>query len=134
MATPGVARVFRPEELHPMPQTPDPILRAASLSYVAGRSGDLIVALKPYWIYGDTTIGGTTHGSANSYDQRVPLIFYGFGIHPGIFLTSASSADIAPTLAYLCGITLARVDGHLLTDAVASNSSANAPARVTSPH
>jgi predicted AlkP superfamily pyrophosphatase or phosphodiesterase len=121
-STPGVLRVFRPSELHPLPQTPDPILRAASLSYVPGRSGDLIVALKPYWIFGEAAGGGTTHGSANSYDQRVPLLFYGFGIHPGIFLTTASSADIAPTLAYLCGITLARVDGHLLTDAVAPNS------------
>jgi predicted AlkP superfamily pyrophosphatase or phosphodiesterase len=120
--------------LYPLPQTPDPILRAASLSYVAGRSGDLIVALKPYWIFGEAGGGGTTHGSANSYDQRVPLLFYGFGIHPGIFLTTASSADIAPTLAYLCGITLARVDGHLLTDAVAANSQTTAPARTPSPH
>ena len=135
-ATPGVLRVFRPEELHPLPQTPDPILRAASLSYVPGRSGDLIVALRPYWIVGNSPNDGTTHGTANSYDQRVPLFFYGFGIRPGIFLTSASSADIAPTLAYLCGITLARVDGHLLTDAVETKSPATtpAPARGSNPH
>ena len=133
-ATPGVLRVFRPEELHPLPQTPDLILRAASLSYVPGRSGDLIVALNPYWIFSNTPNDGTTHGSANSYDQRVPLIFYGAGIHPGIFLNTASPADIAPTLAYLCGITLARVDGHLLTEAVAPNSQTSAPARAMSPH
>ena len=133
-AIPGVARVFRPEELHPLPQTADAMLRAASLSYVPGRSGDLIVALKPYWIFGNANGAGTTHGSANLYDQRVPLIFYGAGIHPGIFLNNSSPADIAPTLAYLCGITLARVDGHLLTDAVAPNSAAPAPARATTPH
>jgi len=133
-ATAGVTRVFRPEELHPLPQTPDPILRAASLSYVPGRSGDLIVALKPYWIFGEAGGGGTSHGSANSYDQRVPLFFYGSGIHPGIFLSGSSPADIAPTLAYLCGITLARVDGHLLIDAVAPNSQMPAPARITNPH
>jgi arylsulfatase A-like enzyme len=132
-ATPGIARVFRPEELYPLPQTPDPILRAASLSYVEGRSGDLIVALKPYWIFGEAAGGGTTHGSANLYDQRVPLLFYGAGIHPGIFLSGASPADIAPTLAYLCGITLARVDGHLLTEAVAPNSQTSAPGRTTTP-
>jgi len=116
-AVPGVARVFRPEELLPVPQTPDPLLRAASLSYFPGRSGDLIVALKPYWIFASND--GTTHGTANLYDQRVPIIFYGAGIHSGNFLSNASPADIAPTLAYLCGITLARVDGHLLLDAVA---------------
>jgi predicted AlkP superfamily pyrophosphatase or phosphodiesterase len=133
-STPGVSRVFRPEELHPLPQTPDPILRAASLSYASGRSGDLIVALKPYWIFGETGAGGTTHGSANLYDQRVPLLFYGAGIHPGIFLSGASPADIAPTLAYLCGITLARVDGHLVTDAVTPNSQTPAAARAATSH
>jgi predicted AlkP superfamily pyrophosphatase or phosphodiesterase len=128
-ATPGVARVFRADELCPMPQTPDPILRAASLNYVPGRSGDLIVALSPYWIFGTTD--GTTHGSANAYDQRVPVMFFGAGIHPGIFLSTASPADIAPTLAYLCGITLARVDGHLLVDAVAPSSQSSS--RPTNP-
>jgi predicted AlkP superfamily pyrophosphatase or phosphodiesterase len=114
--TPGVLRVFRSEQLYPLPQTPDPILRAASLSYVPGRSGDLVVALKPYWIYMDP--GGTTHGSAYSYDQRVPLIFFGWGIRRGTYLDASSPADIAPTLAYLCGITLARVDGHVLANAL----------------
>jgi hypothetical protein len=131
--TPGVARVFRPQELRPLPQTPDPILRAASLSYFPGRSGDLIISLKPYWIFSDAA-GGTTHGSANLYDQRVPIIFYGAGIHPGIFLNNASPADIAPTLAYLCGITLARVDGHLLTDAVTPDKQASSMPRATHPH
>jgi len=28
-------------------------------------------------------------------------------------------ADIAPTLAFLCGVTLARVDGRVLTEALA---------------
>ncbi len=133
-ATPGVSRVFRPEELRPLTQTPDPVLRAASLSYVPGRSGDLIVALKPYFIFGEPTGGGTTHGSANLYDQRVPLMFYGMGIHPGMYLSNSSPADIAPTLAYLCGITLARVDGHLLTDAIATSASTSVPTRAASPH
>jgi hypothetical protein len=109
------------------------MLRAAALSYVPGRSGDLIVALKPYWIYSNANNQGTTHGSANSYDQRVPMFFYGAGIHPGIFLSAASPADIAPTLAYLCGITLARVDGHLLTDAVAPEKQSNSSRRTTNP-
>jgi predicted AlkP superfamily pyrophosphatase or phosphodiesterase len=121
--TSGVLRVFRAEQLYPMPQTPDPILRAASLSYVPGRSGDLVVALKPYWIYMDP--GGTTHGSAYSYDQRVPLIFFGRGIRRGTYLDASSPADIAPTLAYLCGITLARVDGHVLANAISEQTQAS---------
>lgn len=136
--TPGVLRVFRPEELYPLPQTPDPILRAESLSYVRGRSGDLIVALKPYWIFSDPGAGGmsgagTTHGSPYLYDQRVPLIFYGWGIHHGAFSGAASPADIAPTLAYLCGITLARADGRVLVDAVAQSANATEPSHTAHP-
>ena len=131
-STPGVLRVFYPDQLDPMPQTPDPILRAASLSYVAGRSGDLVIALKPYYIFAETgtasaPAGGTSHGTANSYDQRVPLIFYGYGIRGGIYLDQASPADIAPTFAYLCNITLARVDGHVLTSSIAPQSPATPP-------
>jgi predicted AlkP superfamily pyrophosphatase or phosphodiesterase len=133
-AVPGVARVFRPEELHPLPQTPDPMLRAAALSYVPGRSGDLVIALKPYWIFSNTANDGTSHGSAYLYDQRVPLIFYGAGIRPGRFLSNASPADIAPTVAYLCGITLARVDGHLLADAVMPDKQTPSPRRTTNAH
>lgn len=122
-STPGVLRVFRSEQLYPLPQTADPILRAASLSYVPGRSGDLIIALKPYWIPSEVSASGmasdgTTHGSPYLYDQRVPVIFYGAGIRPGAYADTSSPADIAPTLAYLCGITLARVDGHVLANAV----------------
>ncbi|MGH9592150.1 MAG: alkaline phosphatase family protein, partial [Bryobacteraceae bacterium] len=122
---PGVARVFRAEQLYPMPEIADPILRAAALSYVPGRSGDLIIVQKPYWIFSEpvpkgATGGGTTHGSPYGYDQRVPVIFYGWGVRPGMYLDAATPADIAPTLAYLCRITLAQPDGHVLAAAIAA--------------
>jgi predicted AlkP superfamily pyrophosphatase or phosphodiesterase len=121
---PGVFRVYTAQQLFPLPQTPDPILRAESLSYVPGRSGDLVVVLRPYFIFGTpgtaaAPAGGTTHGNPYLYDQRVPILFYGWGIRSGKYAGAASPADIAPTFAYLCGVTLARVDGHVLTDAVA---------------
>src|SRR5262249_58892193 len=71
-AVPGVARVFRDDELRDPAAARDPLQRAAALSYVAGRSGDLVIALKPGWMLAPT---GTTHGSANIEDQRVPLLF-----------------------------------------------------------
>jgi hypothetical protein len=55
------------------------------------------------------------------------------GIHSGRFLSNASPADIAPTLAYLCGITLARVDGHLLIDAVTPEKQSPSTPRATNP-
>jgi len=42
----------------------------------------------------------------------------GFGIQPGEYFQSITPADIAPTLAALCGITLASRDGHILSEAL----------------
>ena len=59
-ATPGIARVFRSEQVRDGATSKDPARRAAALSYFPGRSGDLIIALKPGWMFGPT---GTTHSS-----------------------------------------------------------------------
>ena len=56
---------------------------------------------------------GTTHGSANGDDQRVPILFLGHGIKPGKYQQAASPADLAPTLAGLCGFSM-KAEGHPL--------------------
>ena len=61
---------------------------------------------------------GTTHGSAYGYDTRVPLLLMGSRITAGEYLQAASPADIAPTLAYLAGITLPRAQGRVLVEAL----------------
>ncbi len=124
-AIPGVARVFRTEDLANHPATDDPFVRAAGASYFPGRSGDFFVVLKPYWqpefAGRDGKRGyGTTHGSPYFYDQRVPIFLLGFGIKAGEFQNAATPADIAPTLAALCGITLAPRDGRVLSEALAA--------------
>ena len=43
----------------------------------------------------------------------------GDGIQPGQYHAEATPADIAPTLAELCDITLLSRDGHVLADALA---------------
>src|SRR5262249_20194183 len=100
---PGIAHVYRADELTNATTAKDGSLRAAALSVVAGRSGDLILAPKPGWMIG---ANGTTHGSANPDDQRIPILFFGAGIKPGKYEDAASPADIAPTLADISGITL----------------------------
>jgi predicted AlkP superfamily pyrophosphatase or phosphodiesterase len=112
---PGVGRVFRPEQLRAGADSADPLLRAASLSYVPRISGDLLFALKPGWI---SVASGTTHGTANIYDQRVPVILMGPGIRPGEYRDAVTPADIAPTLATLVGITLRRAEGRSLNAAL----------------
>lgn len=124
-AIPGIARVFSAEDLANRPATDDLLLRAAAASYFPGRSGDFFVVLKPYWqpefIGRDGKRGyATTHGSPYLYDQRVPIFLMGFGIKPGEFRNAATPADIAPTLAALCGITLAPRDGRVLSEALAA--------------
>ncbi len=118
--TPGVARVFQSEKLAKHKPTQDRIERAASFSYFSGRSGDIVIALKPYWIYSEPTAGGTTHGSANEYDQHVPVLLYGWGVRHGAVENAVSPVDIAPTLAELCGFRMHRTDGHSLARLVAN--------------
>ncbi len=115
----GVARVLRSEDLAARRATPDWVERAASLSYFAGRSGDLTVLPKPYWFFAEEAYSiGTTHSTPYGYDARVPIFLMGRGIRPGEYLTAATPADIAPTLAFLCGITLAPRDGRVLAEAL----------------
>jgi predicted AlkP superfamily pyrophosphatase or phosphodiesterase len=115
---PGVARVFRADELaHPFAEAEDPIERAALDNFFAPRSGDFIVVPRPYYVFGSGS-GGTTHGGAYGYDQNVPLFLIGQGIRPGQYLTVSGPVDIAPTLAFLCGITLSATEGRVLNEAL----------------
>jgi predicted AlkP superfamily pyrophosphatase or phosphodiesterase len=122
---PGVARVYRAEEVQDRPASASPLRNALAASYFAGRSGDLFLLPKPYWAMDYSAAGaarhyGTVHGTPYFYDQHVPILLMGFGIRPGEYWTAATPADIAPTLAALCGITLAPRDGHVLADALKS--------------
>jgi predicted AlkP superfamily pyrophosphatase or phosphodiesterase len=124
LAQPGVAEVFRAEQLQNRPATRSPTRSAMANSYFPGRSGDLFIVPKPYWLLDGTPAGkarsyGTGHGVPYNYDQHVPILFMGFGIRHGEYLDAVTPTDIAPTLASLCGITLASRDGHVLGQALA---------------
>lgn len=116
---PGVARVFRGDQLPGRRDSPDPVERAAALSYFPGRSGDLILIPEQNWFF---VMGRArtvaTHGTAHPYDARVPLIFYGAGIRPGKYAQPATPADIAPTLAAMAGITMTEATGRVLHEAL----------------
>ena len=134
-SVPGIETVYRSEELNDLPATQSPLRSAEAASYFPGRSGDLLFVPKPYWPYDFFSPGppqyGTTHGTPHYYDQRVPILLMGWGIQPGEYFNPATPADIAPTLASLCGITLSSRDGRVLDEAlkkrdVASRSTAAA--------
>lgn len=120
---PGVRAVYRAEELSGENKTYSQTRTAVELNYYAGRSGDLYILQKPYWLTESSAEGskrptGAGHGSPYDYDQRVPLVLMGFGIRPGEYFDEATPADIAPTLGALTGITLARHDGRVLAEAL----------------
>ena len=114
-STPGVHRIVWTDEMAAAPAD-DATLAAVRRSFVAGRTGDVTLIYEPHWIPQST---GTTHGGPWEYDQRVPLLFYGAGIRPGRYATAAGPLDLAPTLAQVAGIKLARADGRALTEALA---------------
>jgi predicted AlkP superfamily pyrophosphatase or phosphodiesterase len=110
-STPGIARVIRTDQAATAASSGNRLLKAAALSYTPNLRGELILALKAGWISGAI---GTTHGSANTDDQRVPVVLYGAGVKPGRYGDGATPADIAPTLADICGITLPAAQGRVL--------------------
>ena len=111
----GVRRDLHVGRTRERGEASDAQLRAAALSYVAGRSGDLIISPKSGWMFAGK---GTTHGSASPDDQRVPMVLFGKGIKPGRYDVTASPADIAPTLAAIVGIPLPKAEGRPLKEAL----------------
>lgn len=71
--------------------------------FSARRSGDVVVWLEPHWLPMWSPTLRTTHGSAYSYDTRVPLIWHGWGIPSGRSAEPVQISDIASTLAVLLG-------------------------------
>jgi arylsulfatase A-like enzyme len=110
---PGIARVLPGAGLERERTSTDLIVRAAALSAVPGRSGQIVIVPKPYYIIG--AADATTHGTSHEYDQHVPLIFFGAGVHPGHYDMPSSPADLAPTLASRIGLAMPGADGVALT-------------------
>jgi len=115
-ALPGIREVYTRDDLAADRFDDDPIGRRYAHSFNPERSGDLIVSVKPYWII---QANGTTHGTTFGYDAHVPLLLMGKGIVPGEYLAPAEPTDIAPTLAFLAGVTLPSVRGRVLAEALA---------------
>jgi predicted AlkP superfamily pyrophosphatase or phosphodiesterase len=129
-AIPGVDRVLRKDMLSD--RSSDPIVRAAALTKFEGRSGDLIIIAKPNWPIGGRAVAEAgSHGAPYDYDQRVPVILFGGGIKAGRYERAVTPADIAPTLARVAGIQMAKAEGRVLTEALRpdlpSNDAAAAP-------
>jgi predicted AlkP superfamily pyrophosphatase or phosphodiesterase len=117
LEVPGMDRVLRADRLSDT--SSDRVVRAAALSHVPARSGDLILVSKPNWYFGPRgDAAGTTHGTAHPYDRRVPVILLGRGIKAGRLTQAATPADIAPTMAQVMGVKLPKAEGRVLREAL----------------
>jgi predicted AlkP superfamily pyrophosphatase or phosphodiesterase len=88
-------------------------LERLKLSYVPGRSGDILIAFKPRVIFAEGPMLAT-HGSPHDYDRRVPMIFW--GVSKGRRVSQpVRTVDLAPTLAEILGIRPSEaIDGKVL--------------------
>jgi hypothetical protein len=99
---PGVARAYTRTELTG-PCTDDEDDRVWK-SYHPGRCGDVVVVLKPYWIWAMPFLGGTNHGTPYAFDTHVPLLVYGLGIPAGIHKETVPPQAIPAIFAHRLGI------------------------------
>ena len=113
---PGVWRVHTRDELLRAAAGPDPVARAAARSAFAGRSGDLVLIFKPYWI-GSLPMLAASHGSPHQYDTRVPVLLYGGRIAPGRHAVPGDAAGRRTDAGRRWrGVTLPQADGRVLSE------------------
>jgi predicted AlkP superfamily pyrophosphatase or phosphodiesterase len=82
------------------------LTRSILRSYYAPRGGDVVLWTLPSYFwgkYGEKDVG-STHGTYYRYDSEVPVFIAGPGIRPGRY-GLREMVDVAPTLAYLLGLT-----------------------------
>ncbi|HEX7190949.1 MAG TPA: alkaline phosphatase family protein, partial [Thermoanaerobaculia bacterium] len=99
----GVAGAWTNSELNvPNPQASG-VEFAMRNAFRADRAGDVLVALKPGWIW-NFGPAGTTHGQPVEDDMHVPVMLYGRGITPGTYSNTAAPTDLAKTLGALMNV------------------------------
>jgi predicted AlkP superfamily pyrophosphatase or phosphodiesterase len=120
MSTGLVEKVYTHSDLMAT-QSSDPQMRLFQNAFFQPRSPHLNVLVKKY-VYLNSQVGGTGHGTAHDYDRHIPIVFMGEKIKPGIYQAECGPEDIAPTLAHLLGLTYPReYDSRLLLEMLTVN-------------
>jgi hypothetical protein len=99
---PHIARVYTDSDFDQTSDyDDDEITFAMRLSYLHGRSPDLMILPEPCYTF---AAAEASHGTPYEYDTHVPVIFLGSGIRPGHYAGRIAPNDIAPTLSHLIGV------------------------------
>jgi predicted AlkP superfamily pyrophosphatase or phosphodiesterase len=114
-----VAKAYLPEDLLARPVSSGTYDEVFRRSVYPGRSGDVLVLLKPGVFLADDETS-TGHSTPYDYDSRVPMIFLGAGIRPGSYDGPILTTCLAPTLGRLLEIPFAPgADSRVLEEALA---------------
>ena len=102
----GIVEVFSAIDLAAGRLPPGtPFLMQVQETFYADRSPDLLLVVRPYWMFEARRAATSTHGSPHPYDSQVPILFYGpRWAGTGKVDTRVEVVDIAPTLARIMGV------------------------------
>ncbi|MFN4006471.1 MAG: alkaline phosphatase PafA [Chitinophagaceae bacterium] len=98
---PAIANAFAIDEMMKTPLNEKQKSMLAN-GYFPTRCGHIQVILKPGYVEGKNT--GTTHGIWNPYDSHIPLVWYGWGVKPGVTRRETHMTDAAATIATMLRI------------------------------
>ncbi len=111
---PGITAAHTNTELSNGLRAAEPNGLAIERSFRGDRSGDLLVVLKPGWVWSNGKDKGTTHGQPYDDDARVPLLAWGPGVSPGVYGGRVSPISIARTVGALFGFDVGEPDADVL--------------------
>jgi arylsulfatase A-like enzyme len=125
-ARPGVRAAYTNTEIIDGLPATDPLSLPIARGFRADRSPDVVVYLKPGWIFRKEP--GSTHGEPNDDDSRVPLLAWGPGVRTGSWNIRVSPLSIARTVGALFGFDAGAADAEILEPVLGRDEKARAPA------
>jgi hypothetical protein len=124
---PGVRTAYTNTEImNGLPAT-EPLALVIERAFRADRSPDVLVYLKPGWIF--RTESGSTHGEPVDDDARVPLLAWGPGVRAGSWAIRVSPVSIARTIGALYGFEAGAPDAEVLQPVLGRDEEMRSPAR-----
>jgi arylsulfatase A-like enzyme len=123
---PGVRASYTNTEVGDGLAATEPLGLAIERSFRADRSPDVVVYLRPGWIFRKEP--GTTHAEPTDEDTRVPLLVWGSGVRPGSWSVRVSPLSIARTVAALYGFEAGTRDAEVLAPVLGRDEEVRSPA------
>lgn len=112
----GVAEVFTRTDFEKKLFPTGRIGRQLRNTYIVGKSGDVVLIPKPFWVSEGPF---ATHLTGYEYDRSVPLILAGARFKAGVYAEPAEVIDLAPTLSHILGLVApSGSDGRILHESL----------------